>query len=340
MAVTDTRATFLDFQKKMDPDGKNLLPIAEVLNQVNAPLQDGEITPSNAPLGHRVTMRTSFPVVSTGKVNQGIARSKGTTEQRNESMALFVGRSETDRKLIKKMGEENYRMHRAGEDIAFSEAFSQYVARQFAYGSVSNDEATFDGVSTRMPNLNQPPPGQNGSQVWSMGAVSGGDGSSIYVTDWNPDRGVHWIYPEASKSGGLTVENHEYVPLNDVDNNQFFGDVSEYEWNIGLAVEDPRRIARLANIDISDANLGNAATQGQLIDSLIDIFSYMPSKMGFNRVMYCHSRLFAAFHKQAIHAKTTVLISMNEYLGEMIPHFDGVPIRRLDQASIAESTVT
>src|SRR2546426_4989030 len=92
-------------QKMLDPSGTKLLPVAEVLNQVNAPLQDGPIVPSNADLGHRVTLRSSLPSVTTGKINKGVARSKGITEQRTESMALFVGRSEADVKMRALWGE-------------------------------------------------------------------------------------------------------------------------------------------------------------------------------------------------------------------------------------------
>jgi hypothetical protein len=337
--VADTRLTFLDFQRQLDPSGKNLLPVAEVLNQINAPLQDGPITPSNADLGHRVTFRSGLPTVSTGKVNKGVSRSKSATEQRTESMALFVGRSEVDVKQKVTWGESKFNMRRASEDISFAEAFSQYVALQFMYGTITTDEATFDGVATRMPSLQQPAPGSNGSQVWSMGAVTGGDGTSMYIVDWQADRGCHWIYPAESATGGLIADDKGEIPVNDVDSNPFFAAVTEYMWAIGLAVEDPRRIARIANIDVSDANLGASATQGQLSDKLIDVLSYMPSPDGFQRVIYCQARLWAAFRKQIL-GKTNALLTMEDYLKMPTPHFDGIPMRRCDQISISEGTVS
>jgi hypothetical protein len=124
-----------------------------------------------------------------------------------------------------------------------------------------------------MPSLQQPAPGSSGSQVWSMGSVVGGDGTSMYIVDWQADRGCHWIYPAESASGGLIADDKGEIPVNDVDSNPFFAAVTEYMWAIGLAVEDPRRIARIANIDVSDANLGASATQGQLSDKLIDVLS-------------------------------------------------------------------
>lgn len=340
--VTDSRLTFLDFQRQLDPTGTKLMPVAEVLNQVNAPLQDGPITKSNADLGHRVTIRTGLPVVSTGKVDKGIAKSKSTTEQRTESMAMFVGRSEIDRRNMDLYGVEKYKLKRASEDITFSEAFSQYVALQFLYGTIASDEATFDGIATRMPSLQAPQPGASpqGAQVWSAGAVSGGDGTSVYIVDWNADRGVHWIYPEESQTGGLQVRNHDNVPVNDADGNSFFADVSEYIWNIGIAVEDPRRIARLANVDDSDANLGAANTQGYIVDKLVRILARMPSSDGFNRVMYAHSDILAAFELQIMNKTAPLFLTRAEYLGKPTLMFHGYPLRRIDQASLSEGTVS
>src|SRR4051812_31904765 len=159
MAITDGRITFLDFMKATDPTGTRIMTVAEVLNQNNPALQDGPFTPSNADLGHRVTLRTGLPVVSTGKINKGVPRSKPSTEQRTESMALFVGRSEMDVRLKKTFGQGKYNQNRANIDLTFAESFAQYITLQFLYGSINSDEATIDGVATRTPNLQTPGPG-------------------------------------------------------------------------------------------------------------------------------------------------------------------------------------
>lgn len=340
-AVIDASLNFFDFQKLLDPTGTKTMPVVEVLNQINAPLQDGPITPSNAILGHRVEIRASLPTTVIGQLNKGVPKSKGTTEQRNESMAMFVNRGVVDSRQKKIWGEAIFNDMRATQDRAAVESMSQYVASQFAYGSGAANSGGFDGLATRMSSLNAPAPGTNGSQVWSKGAVVGGDSTSAFICDWNADVGVHWIYPANSPSGGLDIEDKgENVPTLDADGtNSYFASVTEYTWSIGIAVEDPRRIARLANIDASDANLGGLATQGLIIDSLVDILSYMPAPTGFNRVMYVHARILAAWRKQITGKTAPLFITMAEYLGEMMPHFDGVPVRRLDQLVLSESAV-
>jgi hypothetical protein len=65
----------------------------------------------------------------------------------------------------------------------------------------------------------------------------------------------------------------------------------------------------------------------------------MPSPDGFQRVIYCQARIWAAFRKQIL-GKTNALLTMEDYLKMPTPHFDGVPMRRCDQISISEGTVS
>lgn len=340
-AVYDTGLSFMDFMAQVAPDGKTLMPIAEVLNQVNMPLQDGPVTPSNALVGHRVTVETALPTVSLGKFDQGIPTSKGTSEQRNESMALFVSANQIDNKYRKVWGPK-FDQFRFGKDRPHVRAMSQQVALHFAYGEqgAQLDEGSFDGLAIRMPALQQPAPGTAGSQVWSKGTVVGGDGTSAYVVDWNADMGVHWIYPEMDANGGLEVKSFEEFPITDKDGSQYVGTRTEFYWAIGLAVENPNHIARLANIDTSDANLGATNTQGNIVDGLIDILSYMPGDEGFSRVIYIHPRIYAAWWKQLLGKGAPQYITQGEYLGKPAMMFNGHPLRRLDRLSIAEGTVS
>jgi hypothetical protein len=339
VAITDGRITFMDMVRGLGPDGKSVMVVAEVLNQTNPMLQDGPITPSNADLGHRVTLRSGLPTVTTGKIDKGVPRSKSATEQRNESMALFVGRSEIDVRQKKVFGQTKYNQKRASEDLTFAESFSQFITGQALYGSVNADEGTIQGIATRMPALQQPNYGVGASQVWSKGSVVGGDGTSIYIIDWG-ERGVHWIYPESASNVGLDSADKGEHQVNDADGNPFFADITEYNWQIGIAVEDPRRIARLANIDISDAALGTGMTQGRLADSLMDVIGAMPPADGYNRIIYAPGRIAVAFNKQISNLGAGVPLTMEQYLGKKIPHILGVPIRQVDQISLSESTVS
>jgi hypothetical protein len=324
------RLTLLDIAKQTDPDGKPA-QIAEILNQTNVMLQDAPAYAANAPMGNRVTLRSSLPVVNFAKVNQGVTKSKGSTEQKTDTIGLIAGLSEVDSKLQKIVGAANFDKARWNEDQAFLESMSQLAAQTLLYGDERTNEAAFTGLATRLATLQS---ALTGPQVWSYGTVTGGDGTSMYVVDWG-QRGAHLIYPEAS-IGGIDSRDKGELRVTDADGNPMMAFVTAYDWTIGLSVEDPRHIGRLANIDISDAQ---ADTNFKIGGSLIDLLTSMPDAGGLNRVAYAHPRVFAAFYKQAI-AKTNAALTIRDYQSKPTPFFWDVPIRRMDQISITESTVS
>lgn len=330
------RGTFADLAKMQNPDG-TIAQVYELMEQYNPPMQDGVAFPSNAPFGHRTTFRRALPVVGTAQLNKGVIRSKSAIDQKTDVMGYFAGRSEIDERFIKTHGVAAFENFRRKEDRAFEEALAQLVCQTFLYGNIKTDEASFDGIQPRLETLNEGANRQS-SQVWRLnsGIAPNGDGCSIYVVDWGEDA-VHWIYPPNTTSG-LDYTDKGSISVNDTDGNPMFAYTSLYDWMCGVSVEDPRHLARLCNIDLSDAKLA-APTQGKIIDQLEEIMSFMPAPGPNRRVMYCPLKLWSAFNKQARSAANLAL-SIQDYLGEPTPHFWGYPLRRVEKQSVTESNVT
>jgi hypothetical protein len=325
------RITLLDIARQTDPDG-SIAQIVEVLDQYNPILQDAPAMPGNAPMGNRVTRRSSLPSVAWGKINEGVTRTKGSVGQVLDTIGMLVALSEVDARIEKIHGSDKLNRVRWGEDKAFLEAAAQEVASTFLYGNELSSESSFTGLQPRLTTLAT---AITGSQVRSHHASpSGSDYTSIYVIDWGEDY-CHVIYPEASQAG-IDSEDLGKQRVNDKDGNPFMAFCTEYTWMIGLTVKDPRRIARLCNIDVSQAL---ADTTTLLTDSLIKLVNGMPPKSGANRVLYCSRNILSALELQ-IQSKSNVLFSWGEYLGEKTLHFKGSPFRFLDQMSEAESQVT
>lgn len=332
--MADDRMTFTDFAKSQNPDGTQA-EVYELMDQYNPPFEDGPAIPALAPEGNRTTYRRTLPAVGTAKINKGVTRSKSTTDQRTDAIGYFAGRSEIDRRIRKIYGEAAYLAKRRKEDRSFEEALAQLICNNFFYGDMKNDEASFDGLAIRMATLNQNGASRVDPAVFSMGSVSGSDGCSIFAVDWGQDA-THWIYPP-NTIAGLDVQDKPDQPVNDADGASFQADVTLYDQFVGVAVEDPRHIGRLANIDLSDAAI-DAPTQGKLIDLLERLMAFMPAPGPNQRVLYCPTALMPAFRKQA--RSGAKVLTIEEYLGRLTPHFYEFPLRAVDQMSITEGTVS
>lgn len=334
MPATDSRTTLLDYIQSLNEKGQ-LAQTVELMNQLSPVLQDAHVMPADAPFGNTTTLRRSLPTVGTAKLNKGVQRSKSASDKRQDTIGYFAGRSEVDARFRKIQGAAVYAGKRRDEDQAFEESLVQTVTNNFFYGDVRTDEASFDGLAIRMGALNQGTD-LTGSQVWSMGAVTGGDGFSLFVVD-HGERHASLIFPPATV-GSLDIQDLGDISVNDDDGNPFMAGVTQYDWFIGLAVKDPRHIARLANCDLSDSAI-DTPTQGKIFDKMEQIFSVMPEPGGSNRVIYCPLRAYASFLKQA-RTVPNLALSMSDYLGKPTPHMWGYPLRRSDQLSITEATVS
>lgn len=327
--MADSRYTLLDYAKSEDPDGKQAY-VYEIQNQINAIIEDAVAFPSNAPLANRVTLRAGLPVVASGKVNKGVPKSKATTEQRQDAIALVEGRAETDIKLRKVLGADAFEAKRTTDAKAWIEAIAQWLAQQVLYGDTKTDEATMDGLAGRQASLQT----SSYAKSWVQDGGGGSARTSLYVVDWGMDT-VGLGFPPGSIAG-LDVQDLGMQPVQDNDNNTFTALVTSFIQTVGLVVKDPRHIARLANILNTDT-FADAPTKN-LINQLVFLLANMPDPGGARRVIYCHRKVLAGFYMQAIN-KTNAALSIQDYLGKPTAHFWTFPIRPVDQISLAESAV-
>jgi len=322
----------LDIATQQDPNG-DIAMVVEVLNQMNPMLQDAPAYPSNAQFGHKVTMRSSLPAVAFTRINEGYTRSLSTTEQRVDTIGILTGMSEVDAKMVKVIGASKFNAFRDNEDMAFVEAMGQEIAQTFLYGNELTAPAEFTGLQPRLTTLAT---AITGSQVVAHhGSPTGSDYTSMYGVDWGP-RGAHIIYPKDGGLAGIETRDLGLQLVNDVSSNSFPAFVTTYTWCIGMAVEDPRRISRLCNIDVSQAL---ADTSTFIKESLIPMSNRLPPKAGHQRVWYTSRDIVSAYELQ-VERKSNVWFSYQEYQGEKMLHFKGDPIRAMDQVSQAESLVS
>lgn len=324
------RTTLLDIAKSLDPNGVPAM-VVEVLDQYCPMMKDAPAIASNAPDGNKVTRRSTLPSVAWRKINEGVARSKGTTFQVTDSIGMLTGLSEIDAQLLPISGSAAFNARRFNEDKAYLEAAAQEVEGTILYGDEGSDESAFTGFA---PRLASTATAITGSQVRIHHTTPGSDLTSIWCIDWHPDY-VALMYPKNSKAG-IQQEDLGKQRVNDKDGNPLSAYVTEYNWHIGLTVKDPRHMARLCNIDVSQALTDESV---RLTDSLIKMMNAMPARMGANRVLYCSRDILSALELQ-IQAKSNVLFSWMEYLGEKTLSFKGAPFRACDQMSQSESAVS
>jgi hypothetical protein len=339
------KVTLLDIAKSLDPQGKTA-DVAELLSQTNEILLDMPFYEGNLPTGHEGTVRTGLPTAIWRQMYQGVPASKSVRAKVVDSCGNLETRSEVDKDVAELNG--NVSAFRLSEADAFIEGMNQTMAQSVVYGNTAVNPERFMGFAPRFSAISG---ADNAQNVISAGGA-GSDNTSVWLVVWGT-KSVFGIYPKGSKAG-LFHEDLGLIDAFDANNNRYRAYADRWQWKCGLHVKDWRYVVRIANIDVSDM-VGITATQATTASTfLLKLLARAMARIPFmgkgtpvfyaNRTVKEHLSILAMEKGQNVLA---VEPGINQ-LGAVSPgsvnngtlKFLGVPIRTVDQITLAETVVS
>lgn len=339
MATLGTgQLTLFDMAKRMDPNGQ-AAKVAELLSQRNDVLEDMVVVPGNEKTGHTYTQRTGLPSVFFRQINAGIAATKSATAQVTEGAALMEAYSQVDERVIKIA--KDAQSARLSEDKAFLEAMNQQQVSTMFYGNVATDAKTYTGLSTRYSLTTA----GNGANI-ILGGGAGADNTSIWLIGWGEDT-VFCFYPDGTQAG-LQMNDKGLQPVFDASQNIYHAWRTQFVWENGLATKDWRYAVRIANVDVSDliaqtgTQLNTAATQ--IINLMSRAMDRLPSFNDIRPAFYMNRTVYSMLRIAAL-GKSNNALGIDDALGQFGNPmkgrltFQGIPIRNIDQITLAETLV-
>lgn len=322
--------TLTDVAKRLDPDGK-VPAIVELLAQTNEILDDMTFMEGNLPTGHRTSVRTGLPQVFWRLLNQGVQPSKSLTAQVDEQCGMLEAWSEVDEEVAKLNG--NINSFRLSEASAFLEAMNQEMSSTLFYGNSSVNPEQFNGLSVRYSDLSA----DNAQNIINAGGA-GSDNSSMWLVVWG-DKTICGIYPKGSQAGlyhedlGLqTIET-----TNGIAGKRMRAYQDQFKWKCGVALKDWRYVVRIANIDISD--LITKTNAADLIELMIKAIHRIPNLNMGKACFYANRTIVQMLDIQRRDDALSGSIRYEEIDGKLIPHFRGIPLRKVDSLLETEATV-
>ncbi len=319
--------------------------VIELLKQNNPILEDAIATPCNMDAVHRHTIRTGYPSASWGRLYQGVAASKSTMQQVDDTTGFLEARSEIDTRLLKLAPDP------AKARLVDSQPYLEVMNQEMATGIFYHDTATtpekFKGVAARFNayNTNIPDPAKpNIANQVIHGGGAGSDNTSIWFITW-ADHATSLLYPKGMKAG-VTIEDKGEEPVKDVNNLTYYAKVTMFNWHIGAFVKDFRYSARIANIDVSDAMSGTVDLWALLRKAYYRLFMvYGVGAMGGKTAIYMNRQMLEILDAQS--SDRSLLSNANNYTGlkqeniegRVITTYRGIPIRMTDAILNTEALV-
>lgn len=323
--------TLADWAKRLDPKG-GIDTIVELLAEANPLVQDASVIEGNLPTGHRHTERTTVAAGTWRKLNQGVAETRTTTEQKDDQCGMLEAFSAIDADLVSLAS--NAAAFRLSEDAGFVSGLSNDAEDAILSANALTDPEKMHGLEPRYSSLTGTPGSTN--VISAAGAST--DNTSVWLITWGPKL-TTLIFPQGSQAG-LKSEDLGLRPWDDASYNPYMAWVTHYQWKLGLAVHDYRFVTRICNIDVSNLT-ADAATGADLLDKMIKAFYSRPTLALGNLAQtffYCNKTVAEYLHKQAMN-KGNVQLTVDMPGGKPMVNFLGVPIHICDSIGVEEATI-
>lgn len=318
----------------------NIAQIIEIADKINPIMQHAYIQECNNGATHTFVTRTGIPEPAFRRYNQGLQQLKSTTAKATIGTGMIEAYVAVDRALAQLGNREA--AFRLSEVAAVMEGFSQFVARNFFYGSTKTNPDGFMGLDA----FYNDPTAQSGRQIIDAGGT-GSTNTSIWFVTYGP-RATSLIYPKGSPAGF----NHRDLGEQQWDapdgSGKFPALVDHLQQHVGVAVGDWRANARVANIDV-DALSKDASTGADIIDLMIDAEEVLDTKgragvddsgnLVEGKTVIYTDRVVAKFlRKQALN-KQNVNLTVENVGGERVTMWGEMPIVRVDAISTNEAAI-
>lgn len=326
----NTYLTLKDMYSQMEGDGKVTATIIDLFAQSNVILEDAITVECNDGTSHKTTVRNGCPEPEFRKFYQGVKCQKGDYTQVTDTTAMLDDYSLVDKKLADLNGNTN--QFRLNEAEAHIQGMNNKVQTNIFYGNKGSNDAAFDGLAVRY-NKKSDKKGTIGYQVMSLGG-SGSDNTSIWFVTWG-EKHTHLLYPKGSKAGLQHVDKKQ-VTAQDADGNDFEAYRDYFSWDIGMTVRNYRANGRIANIDVSELESANPV---DLIKAMVKMYHRIKKHAkGGKTVIYVNETIETYLHLQAMEKKN-INLTLDQYAGEPIVKFLGIPIKCCDQILDTEMAV-
>lgn len=315
-----------------------IIDVAEVLNETNDVIADAIVQQANDITSHVVARRTALPAASWIKIGEGWNATVGRLQQARELIGQLKARYQCPQDVMRI--QPNPGKFRSQQERTYIESMGQEFANTLVAGSATGEPPEeFDGLMCRYASTST----ADAYYVLSNGATLGGGASltSIWFLQWRPG-GIYLTYPRNATGGGIKKEDKGLVytlsdtssntPTIEYQNKQLWAYITEFSWDIGLAIEDGRSVKRLANISTASATDTNTLDEDKIIQIRNNFKT--PGKI----YMYCNETIFTQLQILA-KDKMNVQYAPDAPFGKPQMYFLDMPVRRLDAIPTNEALV-
>lgn len=338
--LTQSTLSMIDEYKQTDGKGR-LIDVIETMNNTSQFIMDDwSWMQCNSGTKHTRSIRTGLPTVSWGVLYGGISQSKSSKQTVEDTTGFVEALSSVDQRQLDLYAGNEVAI-RSAEGRSFIEAMSQELVTAMFYHNSDTNARLPKGLGAR---FGTKATSGAGNQIVDAGG-SGSDNTSIWFVDWGYD-GLSVIYPEGT-TAGVDRQNKGQQRVLDGSGNPYYVEEELFRCYAGFSLGDWQRIARVANIDVSDMRAGSVDLYEYLRQGYYKLKSRRVNKiMDVNAAgrlaIYCNRDVLQALDGLATNSGSSdnfTRLKWGEIEGKEVLTYRGIPLRETDALLNTEARV-
>ncbi len=315
--------TLQELCNRMD---KNGLPmkIIETQSKIQGFAPNLQRVPMSHPGYHAVTQAANLPAAAYSRYNRGYALSSVGTVTIREKSARFELATSIEQELAEATA--NPEMYRFQNVLRLNQGLNATIESKLFYEQVAIEQDGFDGLHIRYSDPTSPA----GNQLINAAGTSSGQLTSIFLVKTG-EGGVRVTYPDNGNAGIKHIVKPPRAV--EVDDNG----TTRVKWMLddvimqdaGLAIDDWRSVAHIANIDIADI-FKNPGVAGRI--DLVSLMAQAEDKVSRSEATGNAFWVMPEIVKTALRKQAKADVSAGgglvyeNYEGMRIEHFGAKPI--------------
>ncbi|MCR5284873.1 MAG: hypothetical protein K6D95_04690 [Treponema sp.] len=318
LSITD-QLTSLEVAKRsgMSPDSRRII---EELTAYNELLMDAPIVEANEGTVDTHLVRTAIPHGQHRGYNEGVGQASSQTKTIKDVISNIEIYSTVDKQLIDESAHPKELMQ--SEQNAFIEGLSQDITDDLVYGNHDADPRYTNGLAHRLNSI--------GKYCIDMQGT-GNALTSIYLIKWGMDK-ARIIYPRGSKNAGVEYNYLGEQTVKDANGREYQAYRAHYRIARGLSVGHSASIIRLANIDITAANIGTA-----IAEKIVRVMPLLARGAGTVSIA-CNAEIKGLMNVTAIN-KTNIVLPREDPWGNEVLQIGNARFRECPSILMTESQV-
>ncbi len=283
----------------------------------------GVILPGNDGTGDKGQLITKYPEGQLRAFNEGWTSEVAAGNVARYSSSMMRTRSTVDLALYNTRKPSDRATYRMRQDVAFMRGLARKAVKRVFYGNQQTDLRDMMGIANIVVPTNE----AFKDRIIDAKGTTAGKLTDIWLFNWDP-ASFYMFYPQGGEGPGLQVEDMGEQYVSDKNGKQYRALVTEYGWDLGLAIYDPERVVRIANVDTDKLSKKNTSGP-DLIDLLMQAKGRLTDETSGKVAFYMADDVRSFFERQVMN-KDNVLLSMGDVQGRQgVPTLSGIPIHKI-----------